>query len=617
MNSVTKAAAFILIIAVLTGLVVLARFIQLKDLDPECIFTENYLDSDSFLNHMRLTAAGACGPVFSLRIPEDAPYYYYVSNGKKEWTNVKNPSKSFFEQFESFCSLENGQWSFRGRKDFASDSEFSYTLTYYSVLKESNIIYIAYPEEYILNLQQKWHNDRAFILPWVTAAATGAVFALILAAYLAAAAGRRPQDTDLHHGKLDSVYSDILAAAFAFIVYMWSKAIGTIDYSEQASILADAVLTAFASTLCGLIALSLIRKLKAGNLIKHSFIFKFFFWVYDYAVSLFDGRAFSKYSLTKSLFYRQLTFIAASSVLVIFMLLFTSMESVAVLVPLVLEIIMAYWYIKGNSRTYMDINKGFNESLEEQMKSERMKVALITNVSHDLKTPLTSIISYIDLLSKEEGLSETAKDYIKILTEKSGRLNNMVSDLFDLAKSTSGNMPVDIEHLDLKKLIEQTLADMDDKIEKSGLLIRVKLPEKPLYIYGDGKKLYRVFQNIIGNALKYSLQGTRVYISLDEADGTAVATIKNTAGYEMDFTVDEIMQRFNRGDKSRSTEGSGLGLSIAESFTRLCGGNFKVDIDGDLFKVTITFSLAGKLPVSPSAAREMNITAKEGASSAG
>jgi len=257
-------------------------------------------------------------------------------------------------------------------------------------------------------------------------------------------------------------------------------------------------------------------------------------------------------------------------------------------IPPVIEIAVIYWYVKYNNKTYEEINKGFDESLEEQMKSERMKVELITNVSHDLKTPLTSIISYIDLLSKEE-LSDTARDYVNILCEKSYRLKNIVSDLFDLAKSTSGDINLDMEKLDLKKLIEQTLGDMEDEIESSGLQIKTRLPEEPVYIISDGKKLYRVFQNLIDNALKYSLKGTRVYIELEEVDGKAVTTIKNVAGYEMDFTAEEILQRFTRGDKSRSTEGSGLGLSIAESFTKVCGGSFKLDIDGDLFKVTMKF----------------------------
>lgn len=417
-----------------------------------------------------------------------------------------------------------------------------------------------------------------------------------------AVTGRKPDDRELHPGKIDSVYSDILIAVLCFLVVLWYLLAiaafetgpydtGVLTAYQKGTLVIFGIITLSVTALCEMIVLAIIRKIKAGSLIKHSLIYKFLYRIYDYAVSLFDGRAFSKYPLTRSLFYRQLIFIIISFVFVSLTFLFLLTGSLAFIIPPVLEAVVIYWYVKGNNRTYMDINRGFNESFEEQMKSERMKVALITNVSHDLKTPLTSIISYIDLLSKED-LPESARDYVRILGEKAGRLNNMVSDLFDLAKSTSGSMPVDIDKLDLKKLIEQTLADMGDRIENSGLVFRVRLPENPMLIFADGKKLYRVFQNVIDNALKYSLQGTRVYISLEETEGMAVATVKNTAGYEMDFTAEKILQRFARGDKSRTSEGSGLGLSIAESFTRLCGGRFRVDIDGDLFKVTVSFNIA-------------------------
>lgn len=261
-----------------------------------------------------------------------------------------------------------------------------------------------------------------------------------------------------------------------------------------------------------------------------------------------------------------------------------------------IEAVIIFWYFYENRKTFDEINLGFQESYKEQMKSERMKVDLITNVSHDLKTPLTSIISYVDLLSKED-LPETARDYVSILAEKSGRLKNIVSDLFDLAKSTSGNLPLNMENLDLKKLIEQTLGDMEDEIEKSNMRIKTTLTETPVYIYSDGKKLYRVFQNIIGNALKYSLQGTRIFIDMVIINNSVSVIVKNTASYDMDFTAEEILQRFNRGDKSRTTEGSGLGLSIAESFTWACGGSFKVEIDGDQFKVLLEFPIS--IMVSP------------------
>lgn len=155
--------------------------------------------------------------------------------------------------------------------------------------------------------------------------------------------------------------------------------------------------------------------------------------------------------------------------------------------------ILIYWYIKYNNEIFDKINKGFNESFEEQMKLEKMKINLITNVSHDLKTPLTSIISYIDLLSKEEDLSETGRDYVNILIDKSDRLKNIVVDLFDLAKSTSGDIRLELETLDLKRLVEQTLGDMEDDIKKSGLQIKTIYPSEPINIVSDGKRLYRVF----------------------------------------------------------------------------------------------------------------------------
>jgi len=334
----------------------------------------------------------------------------------------------------------------------------------------------------------------------------------------------------------------------------------------------------------------MIRKLKAKTFLKQSITYTVYFKVKDFLKSLFDGRRYEMFPLTKALFYRQLAFIIVSFILVVLTFLFLFVPPL-VLIPPVVEIAVIYWYVKYNNITYDEINKGFDVSLKEQMKSERMKVELITNVSHDLKTPLTSIISYIDLLSKEEGLSETARDYVNILREKSYRLKNIVSDLFDLAKSTSGDINLDMEKLDLKKLIEQTLGDMEDDIKDSGLQIKTRLPAEPVYIMADGKRLYRVFQNLIDNALKYSLKGTRVYIELEEANGKAIASIKNISGYEMNFTTEEILQRFARGDKARSTDGSGLGLSIAESFTRVCGGDFRVDIDGDLFKVTVKFNV--------------------------
>lgn len=240
------------------------------------------------------------------------------------------------------------------------------------------------------------------------------------------------------------------------------------------------------------------------------------------------------------------------------------------------------------------IQEGMGTAVTERMKSERMKIDLITNVSHDLKTPLTSIISYVDLLNKEEGLPEHVNDYTRILAQKSEHLKNLIQDLFDLSKASSNNLALDMEKIDLARLVKQSLADMEEPITASGLTFRINIPDEPMYITSDGKKLYRVLENLIMNTLKYSLSGSRVFVDLTVDSKEVLATIKNTANYEMTFDEDEILQRFVRGDKSRSSEGSGLGLSIAQTFTEVCGGKFSVKIDGDLFKVELRFEIEPK-----------------------
>lgn len=235
-----------------------------------------------------------------------------------------------------------------------------------------------------------------------------------------------------------------------------------------------------------------------------------------------------------------------------------------------------------------EIQHGMDVALREQIKSERMKVDLVTNVSHDIKTPLTSIVSYVDLLKQEEELPPHVEEFIQILDEKSQRLKTIVQDVFEISKATSGQLPVNVEELNLGKLLRQTLADMDTQIEESGLVMKVSIPEAPVLIQADGQRLYRVFQNLIQNALKYSLQGSRIFLTLTDTEEASVVRLRNTSGVELDDTMD-FTERFLRGDSSRTDGGSGLGLSIAKSFTEACGGSFQVEVDADLFTVIVTF----------------------------
>ena len=235
-----------------------------------------------------------------------------------------------------------------------------------------------------------------------------------------------------------------------------------------------------------------------------------------------------------------------------------------------------------------DIRNGLDIAVQEQIKSERMKVELVSNVSHDIKTPLTSIISYVDLMNQEPDLPEHVKDYVKILESKSQRLKSMVQDVFEISKAASRQLPVNIDTLDLGKLIRQTLADMSESIERSTLSIKTRIPEEPVLIKADGQRLYRVFQNLLQNALQYSMEHSRIFITL-ETDGTlAAVSVKNISRYELPERID-YTERFVRGDESRSDGGSGLGLSIAKSFVEACRGSFRIDINADLFMVTVEF----------------------------
>ena len=232
-----------------------------------------------------------------------------------------------------------------------------------------------------------------------------------------------------------------------------------------------------------------------------------------------------------------------------------------------------------------NIKEGLRKSVENEMKSENMKTELITNVSHDLKTPLTSIINYIDLLKRENIEPESARDYVNILDKKSQRLKVLIEDLFEASKAASGAMELNISKLDIGQLLRQALGENDERFNEKQLEVKLNIPDEKIFINGDGKRLYRVFENLISNAVKYSLSNTRVYIDMSKNEENEVTIVmKNISAYELNFDVNEITNRFKRGDSSRSTDGSGLGLAIAKSIVELHGGKFNIEIDGDLFK---------------------------------
>jgi signal transduction histidine kinase len=578
-------------------------------------------------------------------------YYARFTTPEGETTEFANTDARTPVAFRALSSdtafLENNGWTTTGP---------SYHL--WSVDYEAGdlTLYIAIRQDYIDVQRANWHALRQELVPMVISAANALLTIVLLTVYLSFVTGRRAGSDELHLSPLDRLFSDLNLVLMAGIAVLWAfscaalvEALSMDALAMGATIAGCAAATVVAAPLLLALWLSMMRNIKAGRLLRHTLIFTCGKWVFlgvatlcaligRFFRNLFGGSAFAKYPFARALACRQGAFIVTCACLVPLFyigLFFDGFWWLAVAAGIA-GVCMIAFYTDENAKTFMqmekicdqvyeifsgnleynpglppggqlyatqnqllDIGGGMEKAMTQKLSSERMKVALITNVSHDLKTPLTSIISYIDLLSREDSLTPEARDFVAILQNKSARLKSIIEDLFDLAKTTSGDdSSLHVEQLDLRRLTEQTLADMEDKIAGSNRAVRPRLPEEPVAIMADGGKLYRVMQNILDNALKYSMVGTRVYIDLAIDGRDARLSVANTAGYEMGFTAEEVLERFARGDASRSPEGSGLGLSIADGFVKAMGGALQLSIDGDQFKVTLRFPLAAP-PLGP------------------
>lgn len=248
-----------------------------------------------------------------------------------------------------------------------------------------------------------------------------------------------------------------------------------------------------------------------------------------------------------------------------------------------------YPVLKEHGDNLNAVSVGMSRAVNERMKSERFKTELITNVSHDLKTPLTSIVSYVDLLKKEPTESEAAREYIEVLDRQSQKLKKLTTDLVDASKASSGALPVNLEKIDLGELLRQSAGEYTEKFAAAAITPVLNVPEAETYVTADGRLLWRVLDNLLGNAVKYAQSGTRLYLELTPGETETVLTLKNISREPLNIPAEELMERFVRGDGSRHTDGSGLGLSIANSLMELMGGKLTLTLDGDLFKAALVF----------------------------
>ena len=505
------------------------------------------------------------------------------------------------------------------------------------------VIRVCVTSEQAAQYQEIWSAQKNTFAHTIYIVLTLTAAALALFVYLLFVTGRRPEDEEVHFATIDRLpvevnvvlFWSVLGTAAGLNIALMSELLsgsGDLSFLLLPSILFFVAAFAFALEL----TLSLVRLLKAGSLARRSWCIRAFRWCFNkigvLCAGTWHGLGRLRLAFTKALLgnYKTrnvvLLFTAYSVVLAFLAAVFAGVGGSFFAFVLGVGWFLAAGYflirrIDGFDRIVAALQRmrggdlgfkltdmpkgvfaamaeelgslgdGMQAALQNEVRAERMKSELITNVSHDLKTPLTSILSYSDLLSQLELTPEEANDYAKIIHQKSLRLKNLTSDLFDISKVQSGVEQMVCERLDAVTLVRQALAEQE--AQNSGLVLKVTLPERELPIWADGRKMSRVLENLIGNCVKYAMKGTRVFVSLDARDGKAVFEVKNTANYEMDFAADEITERFVRGDAARSTEGSGLGLAIAKSYTEACGGMFEVEVDGDQFKVRISFPVYG------------------------
>ena len=478
-----------------------------------------------------------------------------------------------------------------------------------NTLNYSNSLYV---QQTVYNIFKGHENLPTYLIP------LSAISIIIMIVYLIWATGHEKGKEGIQLNSIDRISYEVISIVIMFVIgMMMSFAIASIESQIPKRILISVFLLCY---LIGYACLAVwvsttIRRLKAKQFIRSFLTYKVCRWIKVTIEKIF------KKVTDKENTNRKLTIIYWGFVVISIILACFIWSGIGFLI-LIAFWIWAYYKLlqynkklqkinealrniyEGNPNVKLneeelegtlkimakyinDIAGGFTNAIEQSLKSERLKTELITNVSHDIKTPLTSIINYVDLLKKEDINNAQIEQYIAVLDKKSQRLKKLIEDLVEASKVSSGNVKLNMEVINLKELLNQSIGEFEDKLEKKNLKIEMDLPNENVLIKADNRYLYRVIENVFSNISKYALEGSRVYIKLEKQKEEVYLEFKNISKDKLNISAEELMQRFVRGDKSRYTEGSGLGLSIAESLTELQGGKFKINIDGDLFKVEI------------------------------
>ena len=513
------------------------------------------------------------------------------------------------------------------------DNLFVLYVEYYPVYQDSLTVHVSVPTVLethddiyvrVAKMESFVANRNLFVVALVISAIIFAVCFI----FLISSAGYNERDNGIHLSFFDKIPLElVLCAAAAIIVVCVMFASDFIYYSSISDLWISVVIFMAVVALCAgaviVILMTIAARCKGGKLFQYTIIIGGIILLYKFLRLLFRNFRYTKkaavvYGLL--LLYDLLNIVAVINGSVDYGISMFFLGRIAVGIGFIVYV-AAFGKIKdgckrisgGDADATIDtermpaelknlacdinsIGNGIHLAVDEKMKSERLKTELITNVSHDLKTPLTSIVNYVDILSKEDIKPDTAKEYVDVLVRQSQRMKKLIDDLVEASKASSGAIQVNFERSDMTLLVTQAVTEYEEKLARARLTPVIDVPDKPVPVMIDGRLMWRVLDNLIGNICKYAQPETRVYISEIETDKTVTVVFKNISKYALNISSDELMERFVRGDSSRSTEGSGLGLSIARGLCNLQNVKFGISIDGDLFKAELSLN---KLPEDP------------------
>lgn len=556
---------------------------------------------------------------------------YIIVDEKTEnlYTNIK--SSDYIKEIQEMKNKKNF-WNYEGGKittniDSINQNNAKYIIASYSQNYLDGVkVYSSFDEEaygysnsyYIQNVVYEMfkneQNSPVYLIPITS------VFLLAMIVYLVWAIGHEKGKDEIQLSGVDKVpYEILITIVFLALGIFISLGVASVETMIPQKMLIPLIVISYLGSYGSLAVgtATTIKRLKAKSFWRSFLIYKIYYWLKE------KTKKFLKVVSDKNSSKKKITIFYWGFIIISSLIFLATISGIGILLLPIFWIWVYVLIIKyvekvdkinkalkqiyeGNPNVHLekeeltgalkqmaeyinDIAGGFTNAIEQSLKSERLKTELITNVSHDIKTPLTSIINYVDLLKQENIEDEKIKQYIDILNQKTLRLKKLIEDLVEASKVSSGNVKLNIEVIDLKELLAQTLGEFEDRFETKKLKIDLEMPNEEVKIRADNRYMYRVIENLFSNITKYSIDNSRVYISLTKKNDRIKLEIKNISKDKLNITPDELMQRFVRGDKSRYTEGSGLGLSIAKSLTEMQGGKFDINIDGDLFKVIIEY----------------------------